>query len=266
MPDQVPVTDQVDEQAPIFMIGFPRSGTTLLEQILGSHPDLQTLEEKDTVATMLKSFLAMAGDSEHALAELDQTQILRLRKEYFDRAAHHISLRPGALLVDKMPLNTAYVPLLWRVFPHAKFILSIRHPCDVCLSCFMQNFAINEGMVGFFTLEDTSQIYSLVMGAWRKYAQELPLNYWQIRYEDLIEDVEGQAHQLLDFIGVPWNDAVLSHTEYAQQRTNIRTPSYHQVTQPIYQRAKYRWKRYEKEFAPVIEVLQPFIEQFGYSE
>ena len=248
------------------MIGFPRSGTTLLEQILNSHPDVQTLEEKDTVATLLKSFLAMGGDAEQTLVELDAAQIEQLRRDYFNRVALYINLRPDARLVDKMPLNTAYVPLLKRVFPNAKFILSIRHPCDVCLSCFMQNFAVNEGMAGFFTLEDTARVYDLVMGAWLKYVQTLSLDYWQLRYEDLIEDVEGRTRQLLAFIGVPWNDVVLRHTEHAQQRGNIRTPSYHQVTQPIYQRAKYRWRRYEKDFEPVMAVLRPYIEYFGYTD
>lgn len=265
-PTQVLATEVAEYTHPIFMIGFPRSGTTLLEQILDSHPDLQTLEEKGTVAAMLTAFLTMTGERENALAELDQMQITQLRKIYFDEADRHLSRRPGAQLVDKMPLNTAYVPLIWRVFPHAKFILSIRHPCDVCLSCFMQNFAVNEGMAGFFTLEDTATVYSLVMGAWQKYARVLPLNYCKVRYEDLIQDVEGEARRLLDFIGVAWDDAVLNHTEHAQRRANIQTPSYHQVTQPIYQRAKYRWKRYEKEFEPVMASLQPFIESFGYSE
>ncbi len=104
------------------------------------------------------------------------------------------------------------------------------------------------------------------MGAWHEYAERLPLHWQRIRYEDLITDFESEIRTLLEFLGVGWSDTVLEHTRHAQQRGIINTPSYHQITQPIYQHAKYRWERYEKEFAPVIEVLQPFIEQFGYEE
>ena len=255
-----------EEPDPVFLIGFPRSGTTLLEQMLDSHPDLQALEEKRTVAVIVNTFLQMTGGDENALINLSQVQLNQLRKTYFDEVEKYIERRPGTLLVDKMPLNTARVPVIWRVFPKAKFIFATRHPCDVCLSCFMQHFAVNEGMAGFFTLEDTALVYSKVMSAWQQYRADLPLDYYQIRYEDLIDDVEQETRRLLEFLGVPWHDAVLHHTEHARQRGVIGTPSYHQVTQPIYQRAKYRWQRYSKKFDPVMDTLRPFIEFFGYSD
>lgn len=252
--------------APIFLIGFPRSGTTLLEQILGSHPALQAMEEKPAAAAMEQAFLAMTGGGAGALADLDREQVATLRQAYFDEAARHVERRPGTLLVDKLPLNTVRVPLLWRVFPEARFILAIRHPCDVTLSCLMQNFGANDAMAGFVSLEGVAEIYTRVMGAWREYAEHLPLHWHRIRYEDMVTNFEPEARALLEFLGVGWSDAVLDHTRHARQRAVINTPSYHQVTQPIYQHARYRWKRYEKEFAPVMEALRPFIEDFGYSE
>lgn len=254
------------ERTPVFLLGFPRSGTTLLEQILDSHPALQTLEEKGGATAMEQAFLEMAGERENALAELTAEEISRLQQVYFDEVALHLTLKPGAVLVDKLPLHTARAHLLWRVFPHAKFILAIRHPCDVCLSCFMQYFAVNDAMAAFFTLEGTSQVYARVMGLWQKYVSALPLDYHRIRYEDLVANFEQETRALLDFLGVGWDDAVLGHTEHAIKRGTINTPSYHQVTQPIYQHAKYRWKRYAKEFEPVMETLSPFIEYFGYGE
>lgn len=251
---------------PVFLIGFPRSGTTLLEQVLGSHPALQTMEEKPAAAAMEQAFLAMTGGGADALADLGQGQIATLRQAYFDEAARHVKRQPGTLLVDKLPLNTVRVPLLWRVFPEARFILAIRHPCDVTLSCLMQNFGANDAMAGFVSLEGVTEIYTRVMGAWREYAERLPLHWHRIRYEDMVTNFEPEARALLEFLGVGWNDAVLDHTQHARQRAVINTPSYHQVTQPIYQHAKYRWKRYEKEFTPVMEALRPFIECFGYSE
>lgn len=251
---------------PVFLIGFPRSGTTLLEQILDSHPSIQAMEEKGAVTVMVNAFIAEAEGREDALARLSTEQIEGLRQLYFDEVKHHIYLRPGSLLLDKLPLNVVNVPVIWRIFPNAKFILAIRHPCDASLSCHMQNFAVNEAMASFFSLDETVSAYAAVMTAWLKYVDLLPLSYHRVRYEDLIADIAGESQSLLEFLGVAWDDSVLQHTEHARKRGAINTPSYHQVVQPIYQHAKYRWKRYEREFAPVIATLQPFISYFGYEE
>lgn len=256
----------VDEQpAPIFLVGFPRSGTTLLEQILDSHPRLQALEEKPIVDAMKKLFLEMAGDNPDALTDLTEADIGKLRQAYWSEVERLVKRQPGTLFVDKMPLNLANAHLIWRVFPQAKFILAIRHPCDCSLSCFMQNFVLNEAMSVFHTLENAVDLYEKVMGLWLRCAATLPLDYHRVRYEDVVEDFEGQARQLLDFLGVGWDAAVLKYDEHAKKRV-IKTPSYHQVTQPIYQHAKYRWKRYAKQFEPVMATLDPFIEYFGYGE
>jgi tetratricopeptide (TPR) repeat protein len=258
--------DGAANEAPIFLVGFPRSGTTLLEQILDCHPALQALEEKPAVEVMEHVFLGWAQDRENALADLGPEQILHLQRMYFAEVARHIQRLPGAALVDKFPLNIVQIPLIWRVFPHARFILALRHPCDVCLSCLMQSFSVNEAMASFFTLENTARTYAGVMGLWQDFERKLPLRYHRIRYEDLVVDLEGQTRALLDFLGVGWDDAVLSHVEHAKQRKVIDTPSYHQVTQPIYQHAKYRWKRYAREFDSVMPILQSYIEDFGYAE
>ena len=251
---------------PVFLLGFPRSGTTLLEQVLDSHPSLQSLEEKPTVPVMVQAFEDMAQGRENALAELTKEQVAQLRSIYFDEVARHIQLQPGCLLVDKSPLNTIYVHLIWRIFPQAKFILALRHPCDACFSCFMQNILIPEDMASFLTIDSSATVYSNVMRTWMEAVHSLPLVYHQIRYEDLVDDFEKETRVLLDFLGVGWDDSVLSHAEHATKRGTISTPSYHQVTQPIYQHAKYRWKRYAIQFEPVIAELQPFIDYFGYAE
>jgi hypothetical protein len=268
--DQLVVSPQMamspDEDAPVFLIGFPRSGTTLLEQVLDSHPCLQTLDEKPMVELMERAFLNMTGNQTDALADLSEEQIADLRRVYWTEADRHVVHQPGTLIVDKLPLNIVYVPLLWRIFPRAQFILAIRHPCDVTLSCLMQNFSTNDAMVGFVSLERVADIYARVMHAWLDYAKQLPVLRWHlIRYEDLITNFEQETRALLEFLGVGWSDAVLAHTEHAQKRGIINTPSYHQVVQPIYQHSKYRWTRYSEQFMDVLPVLQPFIERFGYA-
>lgn len=252
------------DDTPVFLIGFPRSGTTLLEQILDSHPALQAVEEKPMVSVMEQAFMAMTGGGSDALHRLDESQVLHLRQHYFQEASRHVKRRPGSMLVDKLPLNIVSVPLIWRVFPEARFILAIRHPCDVALSCLMQSFGHNDAMAGFSSLENISDIYARVMGAWRVYTQRLPIRWHTVRYEDLITRFSEETERLLDFLGVGWDDAVLQHTRHATEREAIKTPSYHQVTQPIYQHARYRWKHYERAFEPVMPILQPFIEYFGY--
>ena len=249
---------------PVFLFGFARSGTTLLGQILDSHPALQTLDEKSMVSVMVDAFEQMLPGKARSVAELTAEQILQLRKVYFDEVAKHISLQQGSLLVDKMPFNTISVALIWRVFPRAKIILAIRHPCDVCLSCFMQNFATDGAMTSFFTLESGAVAYGKVMQIWLDAARLLPLNYHQIRYEDLVDDFENEARALLDFLEVGWDNSVLAHDKHAMKHSKVSTPSYHQVTQPIYQHAKYRWKRYASQMQAIMPVLQPYIEYFGY--
>lgn len=252
--------------SPIFLIGFPRSGTTLLEQILDSHPALRAMEEKPTAAALEQAFVDLTGGGPEGLARLDGEKIATLRRAYWDEAARHVNRADGIQVVDKLPLNTVRVPLLWHVFPDARFILAVRHPCDVTLSCLMQNFGANDAMAGFTSLASVAEIYARVMGAWREFAAQIPLHWQRIRYEDLVADFEPEARRLLDFLGVEWDDAVLDHTHRAQTRGIINTPSYHQVTQPIYQHARYRWKRYERDFAPVLASLQPYIDYFGYAD
>lgn len=256
--------DAATTRVPAFLIGFPRSGTTLMEQILDSHPGIQAMEEKPAASHMVGRALEMLDRHGIALSDLQEDQLEEFRQIYFADVAKYMHLQPGTLLIDKMPLNITMVPVIARIFPTAKFIVALRHPCDVALSCLMQSFAANASMAHFFSIKSTANFYAQVMGAWLQYAQQLPLQFHTIRYEDLIEDVPSQSRALLDFLGLPWDDAVLEHTARARQRGAINTPSYHQVVQPIYQRSKYRWKRYEHQLSEVLPLLQPFIEKFGY--
>ena len=132
----------------------------------------------------------------------------------------------------------------------------------------MQSFQINDAMANFFSLADTAAFYAKVMGAWRHFAEVLPISHHVVRYEDLVEDLvedfAAETARLFDFLGLAWDDAVLDYADHARSRDLIGTPSYHQVTQPIYREARYRWQRYRDQLAPVIETLGPYAEAFGY--
>ena len=178
-----PVSDA--EEHPVFLIGFPRSGTTLLDQILDSHPGIQTLEEKPIIPTLVGEISKLPNGFPDALSNITQDHISQLRTHYSQIVSEYIHRQDGTVLIDKLPLNTSLIPLIWMIFPQAKIILSLRHPCDVCLSCFMQDFEANEAMANFLTLEDTANLYSKVMGLWKRYEEIFPLDYHIIKYEDL---------------------------------------------------------------------------------
>jgi hypothetical protein len=128
----------------------------------------------------------------------------------------------------------------------------------------MQDFEINGATAGFFTLEDTASIYAKVMSLWQQYLRVLPHPYHVVRYEGLVDDFEGEIRRLLEFLNVDWDDAVLDYATHARAREVISTPSYRQVTESIYKRARYRWLRYAEQLAPIMGVLNPYIEYFGY--
>jgi hypothetical protein len=119
-------------------------------------------------------------------------------------------------------------------------------------------------MANFFTIEDSALAYKQVMELWQKSIRALPVNYHTVKYESLVADFNNEVGQLLKFLAVDWDDAVVKYDSHARKRGAINTPSYQSVTEPIYQRAKYRWKRYEDQLKPVMNDLEPFIEAFGY--
>lgn len=250
--------------APVFLVGFPRSGTTLLDQILDSHPGIQTLEEKPALDAVAAEIDQVPGGYPEALPRLDGDDIERLRGIYFSVVSRSVTLDSEKLLVDKYPLNISQVVLIRWLFPGASLLFSLRHPYDVCLSCFMQNFRPNDAMVNFFDLERTTAFYVKVMNLWQTSARVLPIDVHTVRYERLVEDLESEVRLILDFLGLEWDDRVLQYSDHARGRSRIDTPSYFQVVQPIYDHAKYRWRNYERQLGPVVELLEPFVASFGY--
>ncbi len=249
--------------SPTFMVGFPRSGTTLLDTILRSHPGISVVEEKPMAGAMSKAF-----DQGHTIENfngLSEAGALDLRAVYFNELKKHLDGDGGGkLVVDKYPLNIVHVGLIHRVFPDAKFILALRHPCDCVLSCFMQTFKLNEAMINFLSLEQSAELYAAVMELWFAYRQKLNLDFHVLKYEDLVQDLEGTCKPLIRFLGLEWDDNLHNYQKTASERGSINTPSYSQIVQPLYKQASGRWINYRKQMEPVKPVLQPWIEAFGY--
>lgn len=252
-------------ETPVFLVGFPRSGTTLLDQILDGHPRLQVMEENPAMDAVRASLDVMGGYPT-GLTVLEEDDIHHLRKLYMSNVNQFQERQPGTILVDKLPLNIVNIPLILRLFPDARFILALRHPLDVIMSNFMQYFQLNDATSNFLTIEDAATLYRLIMNFWVQCTKVLDLNYFTTRYEDLVADMEAEARGLLEFLDLQWDESVLDYRTHARQRGVINTPSYAQVTEPIYQRAKYRWLRYEKQLGPVMADIQPLAAVFGYDQ
>ena len=257
---------ETSTETPLFLVGFPRSGTTLLDQILDGHPHLRVVEEQSLLTPVVRAVMELPGGYPDALASFSAEDIRRLRQRYLKNLAGCAEAGPGILLIDKLPLNIVHTGLIKRLFPGARFILSIRHPYDVCLSNFMQNFNPNDAMANFFTLEDTAALYELVMGLWCQYVKLFDIPYHQVSYESLVDDLESTVGELVGFLDIEPHDSMLDYTSHAGTQGRINTPSYHQVTEPIYRRARYRWKRYTDQIAGVRDKLKPLAEYFGYTE
>jgi len=253
------------EPAPAFIIGFPRSGTTLLDSILRGHPGVAVAEESDAVSRMVDRMATRAGDPLAHLPELSRSELQQLRQLYFDTLRAHL---PGAAadtrLVDRFALNIIYTGEICRMFPDARFVLVLRHPADCVLSCFMQTFTESPANANFHDLEDAACLYDRVFTLWRQYEEVLKPAVLEVRYEDVVTDLETAVRPVLDFIGVPWHPDLLDYHSTARERPFIRTASYNQVIRPLYSDAAGRWRRYREFLAPVIPVLDPWIEYFGY--
>ena len=253
----------VEQTSPAFLVGFPRSGTTLLDTILRSHPRIKVVEEIPMVAKMSKVFgRPQTIQNLNALTELD---IAGLRDAYFKELGMRLDQDDtGKLIIDKLPLNIADIGLIHRVFPDAKFILALRHPCDCVLSCFMQTFELNDAMANFLSLDQSAKLYAAVMGLYSLQRQKLKLDVHVLKYEDLIQDFESTCKSLVKFLGLEWDDNLRNYQRTALGRTNMKTPSYHQVIQPLYKQASGRWKNYRQQMRPVLPLLQPWIKTLGY--
>ena len=248
-----------------FLVGFPRSGTTLLDQLLDAHPRIQVVEERPMVSETRARITEDYPNYPYNLAEFRSEDLVRYQNIYMSLIGQYISVNSEtALIIDKMPLNIRHVGLIYRLFPAAKIILALRHPCDACLSCFMQFFTHNINMANFYNLDDTTAFYEKVMRLWTYYEDIFDLDLVVTRYEDLVADLQGNAARLLDALGVEWDPAVLRFDEHARRRELIRTPSYNQVTRPIYREAVYRWHKYREHLSPYMDRLAPYIERFGY--
>jgi tetratricopeptide (TPR) repeat protein len=251
-----------------FLGGHPRSGTTLLEQVLDSHPDIVSAEETqvfvDDVVNPLKANLP-AG-SPLAILEAAQADALQQsRARYFHTMELCLNNTIGnRLLIDKNPQATFFLPAFIRVFPEIKILIALRDPRDVVLSCFMQCYVqVTPSCAPYLSLEKTAEGYAHMAERWKLFSSLIKNPWLEVRYEDVVADLESVSRRVLDFLGVAWDSSVLRFDEHARSK-RVRSPTYADVTQPVYRRALGRWRNYQKYLEPVLHRLEPFVKALGY--
>ena len=250
------------------LAGFPRSGTTLLEQVLDSHPGLISSDEREAFARDIFPAMWLTPETPlptvNALDAIPEERLAPLRERYFIYMAAALNEPIGDRIhLDKNPTLTLVLPGFLRLFSEARLLVALRDPRDVVISCFMQYLPLNPNSVCFLTLERTARRYAADMKVWRKLREMITSPWLQVRYEDTVMDLEKEARRAVDFLGLPWDPDVLNYRERLQRKA-VASPTYEAVSQPLYTRAIGRWKHYEKFLAPSLPVLQPSIDAFGY--
>ena len=250
------------------MLGFPRSGTTLVEQTLSAHPRIAAGDELPfiaEVAELMPRLLESPLAYPDALAELwmgDHREDLDNLRDHYLRRVGELGIVPqgAAWFTDKMPLNEMHLGLIHLLFPDAPLLHVIRHPLDVVLSVYSN--LLTHGFYCAYALESAAQHYVLVADLVEHYRREMKLPYLRLRYEDLVEDQEASVRRVLEFIAEDFDPKCLA---FHENRRYARTASYAQVTERLYDRSRYRYRNYLPQLQPVIPILQPVIERLGYT-
>ena len=256
-------------QRAALLTGFPRSGTTLLEQVLDSHPGVISSEERDVFSREV--FLSLGEGSASGatvlemLDHLSAERIIEQRRRYFTYMEGMLREPIGDRVhLDKNPAMNLMIPPMLRVLREMRLLVALRDPRDVLVSCFLRYLPLNPVSVCFLTIERTVERYVLDMGAWLKLRDMVQTPWIEVRYEDTVADLEKQARRALELLDLPWDDAVLAYRDRATTR-QVLSPTYEAVTRPIYTTAIGRWRHYERQLAPVLPTLEPLVRDLGYS-
>lgn len=256
-----------DLPAPVFVVGFLRSGTTLTQEVLDAHPKVLVADEVDFVYRVKRELHALVksdAKTPEKLAGLDWEGLLHLRRFYWDQVrARFGSELDGRLFVDKFTMNTLDLGLISTIFPDAKVLFLMRDPRDVCLSCLLQLMVPTNLTVQVLTWAGTADFYGQAMDWWLQIRDQLSLDWRELRYEDIVADFEPTFRRVFAFMGLEWDDGVTRFHEKAAAKF-VASPSRSQVAQPLYASSVARWRHYGPDVAQVAERLAPYVKAFGY--
>lgn len=247
----------------VFLLGFPRSGTTLLEQVLASHPDVEALEERETLAAAMRAFLNDPADLDR-LASADEADLAPLRAAYWARVHDEGARIDGKVFVDKHPLNTLKLPLIARLFPEAKILFARRDPRDVVLSCYRRRFVMSGSAYQLLTLPGAAGYYDAAMRIAALMEPAMGARTHVVRHEALIEDFDGVVGGVCDALGLAWTDDLRAFSDRTRDR-GVATPSAAQLAGGLSAEGVGQWRRYRAQMAAALPKLTPWAERFGYA-
>ncbi|MEZ6212478.1 MAG: sulfotransferase [Phycisphaerales bacterium] len=261
-----------DLPSPVFLIGFPRSGTTLFERVLGNIPGVATTDEApmlvETVNEMLRMARVPARSSvqiTEVLDALDEDSIRSLRAAYWRLAGELLGAQPDAsTLVDKHPLNTPLLPVIRRLFPDAGILTVLRDPRDVVLSAYMQDMVPSRAMLHYRSLDISARLYDAMMCLYIVDRDRLGLNLIEARYEDLIDSPDQTSRRIVEFMGAEWTPSILHANAESRARESAVNP--YTTSRDLFRSSYGRWRRYAQHLAPVVNRLASHIHIFGYAE
>jgi tetratricopeptide (TPR) repeat protein len=248
--------------------GHPRSGTTLLEQILGAHPSIAAFDESDAFVVEIGDRLFPADPfpplTAAMLDSLSPMKQAELRGRYFKSLFRELDGETAAaVLIDKNPTPTASLPLWLRLFPDSKVIIALRDPRDVVISCFFQNLALTPMNVNFLGLDRAVQHYTDLMDVWLRLRELGGFDWIETRYEDVVAGADTEGRRVTEFLGLTWHPAQANSHEAGRTRF-VFSPTYNEVTKPVHNRAVGRWKHYAAALEPFHEKFRAYMEAFGY--
>ena len=250
----------------IFLTGYPRSGTTLVENILASLPGVFALEERPTMAATDHKFIA--GDCAEIVAglkqfsKLDGIDLELHRRAYWENVAAS-NIPPNVpCFVDMDPMKSTRLAFISKLFPKARILLMRRDPRDVVWSCFRTNFAMSSGTLQYTTLENTARHYDAIMRLTELSLERLPLNVHIVQYHRIVQAFDAETKAMCEFAGLEWTEAVRNFDRTATKR-GVSTASAGQVNRGLYDGTR-QWEVYAEFLMPVLPILQPWIEKFGY--
>lgn len=247
----------------VFILGFPRSGTTLMEDALAAHPDIVTTGEKDGLADSVREFMGSPARLDRLKGATEST-LAAYRAAYWSRLEEQGIDARGRILIDKQPYNTLKLPLIARLFPDARIIFAVRDPRDVVLSCFRRRFRMNPSNYELLTIDGAANFYAASMQLAEILRARLPLDVMEIRHEDLIADLPARLQAVCAFAGIPWLDSLTAFAQRSRSRA-IATPSASQIVQGVNQEGVGQWRNYEAHLKGVLPVLAPWAARFGYT-
>jgi hypothetical protein len=241
----------------VFLVGFPRSGTTLLDTILRTHSKTLVLEEQPYLINIRHKFFQK--NSLEKISSISEAEVFNLQKKYFDS----FNYSEQKLIIDKFPLNLIELGFIKKIFPQSSIILALRHPLDSILSCVLTYFKINEAMANYENLESAAFFYNEVFSLFTIYKKSFNFDYHLIKYENVVQDFDKEINNLLNYLNLNFEDNIRNFHLTAKNRNKINTPSYHQVIRPLYNDSINRYKNFP-EMDKINLLISRWIDEFNY--